>query len=308
MISTTYLIYNMKDKLTTPYRFSSLELEKMNWLKESIFKPNKYSFSPDRFPEVYYQDFHEFQFDKFELGKEDGNPDYLGVYCFDLDQNSDSSSLAFSKLSKEGVIILFKDRIESYSSINPALTEEAIRFVVLMHELGHWLAHWAEFSGKRWTKGFHLPNRKTEDALAQLICFWCCEGNKLHEDGLFELSPKDSNRLIDTSKIYGGYESLKIFSYSSILKKLNGLRQYWIIKDDKMIEFLNSDYTDIDSWLETQKIENGHPLYLDLVEKELAESYLGCGILDNDDYVVFYEKIELGEEYLYKAIKMGVIP
>ena len=253
------------------YRFSTQELEKMNWLK-STFEKNGYAFTPNRFPEVYYVDFEEVK-DLFpEKQREEViDPDALGYYFDFFKQVPASKEEEFWAISEEGKIILFKDRIEAFCARNPDISEEDVRFVVLMHELGHWMSHWAEFSGKRWIYGFHFSNRFTLEALAQLIAYWCCNGHPLHEKTLHILSPKDSLGKVDASKVYGAYEPLKRHTSVDLLKKLAQLRVFWMVKDEKMLQFLNSDFVDMAQWIKEKGKTDGNFLQQEFVEEWMLQ-------------------------------------
>ena len=264
------------------YRFSSAELEKMNTLK-SVFEKNGYAFTPNRFPEVYYADFKEVQ-DLFpEKHQEDiVNPDALGYYFDFFKQVPANKEEEFLGQSQEGKIILFKDRIEAFCARNRNLSEEGVRFVVLMHELGHWMSHWAEFSGRRWIYGFQFSNRFTLEALAQLIAYWCCNGDPLHEQVLLALSPKDSQGKVDSTKIYGAYETLKRHSLVDILKKLSQLRDFWMVKDQKMLEFLSSDCLDLGQWIKEKGKKDDVSLQHEFVEEWMLQ-FLWDQILFSSD-------------------------
>ena len=277
------------------YRFSSAELEKMNWLK-SVFEKNGYAFTPNRFPEVYYADFKEVK-DLFpENDKEDNTPDYLGCYFDFFNQVPASKEEEFWATSVEGKIILFKDRIKSFCARNRDISEEDVRFVVLMHELGHWMSHWAEFSGRRWIYGFQFSNRFTEEALAQLIAYWCCIGDPLHEKTLHILSPKDSLGKVDVSKVYGAYETLKRHSPVDILKKLPQLREFWMVKDEKLLQFLNSDFVDMAQWIKKVGKGESKTLQDEFVEESQCE-FLWKKIIDNPANLGrrIYETLEIGD-------------
>ncbi len=282
-------------KLRFAYRFSTEELEKMNWLK-SIFEKNGYAFKPNRFPEVYYADFEEVQ-DLFpeKQREEVGDPDAFGYYFDFFKHVPATKEEEFGTKSEEGKIILFKDRIEAFCARNPSISEEGVRFVVLMHELGHWMSHWAENSG-RWIYGFQFSNRFTEEALAQLIAYWCCNGDPLHEKTLHILSPKDSLGKVDASRIYGAYETLKGHSQVDVLKKLAQLRDFWMVKDEKMLQFLNSDFVDMVQWI--KKIGKGESKTLqdEFVEKSNLD-FLWKKINNKPADVAHkvYETLEIGD-------------
>jgi hypothetical protein len=285
-----------KIRLLAVYRFSSEELEKMNWLK-SVFERNGYEFKPNRFPEVYYADFNEVK-DLFPENNynEDNTPDYLGCYFDFFKQLPASKEEEFWGISEEGKIILFKDRIEAFCARNRSLSEEGVRFVVLMHELGHWMSHWAEFSGRRWVYGFQFPNRFTKEALAQLIAYWCCNGDPLHEQVLLTLSPKDSLGKVDASKVYGAYETLKRHSPVDILKKLPQLREFWMVKDKKMMEFLNSDFLDMAQWIKKVGMGESKMLQYEFVEESQCE-FLWNKIIEDPANLGrrIYETLEIGD-------------
>jgi hypothetical protein len=283
-------------RLLAAYRFSTEELGKMNWLK-SIFEKNGYAFNPNCFPEVYYADFEEVE-DLFpeKQREEIVDPDALGYYFDFFKQAPASKEEEFWTKSEEGKIILFKDRIEAFCARNRGLSEEGVRFVVLMHELGHWMSHWAQFSGKRWIYGFQFSNRFTEEALAQLIAYWCCNGDPLHEKTLHILSPKDSLGKVDASRIYGAYKTLKGHSQVDVLKKLGQLREFWMVKDEKMLQFLNSDFVDMAQWI--KKVGKGESKMLqdEFIEKSNLE-FLWKKITSNPAKLGkdFYELLEIGD-------------
>jgi hypothetical protein len=245
------------------YRFTEEELGKMMWLKK-LFENNGYTFDPNRFPEVYYDDFQMldeiFRFSKnphyVDLSKRtDDNyanvePDALGYYI-----PAFASNLICTE-SYEGVVVLFKDRIEAFASsskIPSGITLDSIKFVVLIHELGHWLTHWVLKGGKNWKYGYNLypQTRRTHEALAQLIAYWASEDSKANLDTLNLLSPKDASGKIDPTQIYGGYIELTAHSKVSMLEKLTEIREFWMLKDEFMFEYLKvKDFDDIEKWID----------------------------------------------------------
>lgn len=287
-------------RLLASYRFSTEELEKMNWLK-STFEKNGYAFDPNRFPEVYYADFEEVQ-DLFpeKQREEVGDPDALGYYFDFFKQVPASKEEEFLTKSEEGKIILFKDRIEAFCARNRSLSEEDVRFVVLMHELGHWMSHWAQFAGKRWIYGFHFSNRFTLEALAQLIAYWCSKGNPAQEQVLLALSPKDAQGKVDATKVYGAYETLKSHSPGDILKKLAQLRVFWMIKDQKMVEFLGSDSVDMAQWIKEKGKTGGNSFQHEFVEEWMLQFLWDQLKLASNDK----KSLKIGHE-IFRVLEIG---
>lgn len=250
------------------YRFTEEELEKMMWLKK-LFENNGYTFEPNRFPEVYYDDFDTVKdvFTWIESGHE-GTPDYLGMYIYNFEKGFIGKPC---DKSKEGIIILFKDRIENYCS-SSITSIDSVRFVVLMHELGHWLSHWPKKDNYNWRIGFHLPNKHTKEALAQLIAYWSCKDNPIHYQTLLKLTPKidadpdrmaylkankedllDDGTVINTEDPYGRYWLLKDKPIIVMLNKLYQLREGWMLIDEKLMEFLISNNDELYLWIKSFK-------------------------------------------------------
>jgi hypothetical protein len=235
------------------YRFSSEETKKMLWLKD-LFEEN--GFTVERFPEVYYDTFEkacEVWPSLKENQDEEETPDYLGAYIY-------KGGNSINDPSSEGIIILFSDRIEDFVSIKPGLTENCVRYVVLMHELGHWLSHWPCGNDLRWLYGFQLGNKRTKEALANIIAYWCLDTDchkktmdiltpKLkNPDGFLELIDKDSHN-INTDNPYGAYYLLLRKSQKEILEKNKLLRSAFYLEDNKMMDFLQSEIQTLSEFL-----------------------------------------------------------
>ena len=232
----------MKNHLQA-YRFSEQEMNKMIELKK-IFEEN--GFKIDRFPEVYYDDYDmvkekrehnyvaviepsksESQYsnnqDDFLNKIKDLNPINNNIGNFQIDAIGIIDLLGVytnfwiegDKINtKEGVIVLFKDRIESLG-----LDKNNVRFIVLMHELGHWLSHWPKCDDENWSEGYYAAiEKKTHESLAQLIAFWAVDGNPELEKTLTYLTPTDSENP------YYLYNNLKEFSKVNMLRKLQIVR------------------------------------------------------------------------------------
>lgn len=289
--------------LSTAYRFSVEELEKMIWLRKEIFGNYEYSFNPNRFPEVYYCDVKEIHTRLPEHPRDDQMTiDYLGLY-FDFFQSfvGISRNDYLGGRSQEGKIVLFKDRIEAYCK-RTRFTEDDVRFVVLMHELGHWMSHWAISSEIHWEHGYHVQQSPsfTHEALAQLIAYWCCKGNPTHEEILLALSPKNGAGNIDASKPYGAYESLKNFEEEVILQKLDQLRKFWMITDLQMLAFLQSDLVNMAQWIRESKKKANGPVWEEFVDKELGEWLNYAVFINGWGNQEVYDTLEIGEDYLKK--------
>lgn len=252
------------------YRFSSKELNKMQSLKE-MFENNGFSFETDRFPEVYYDDY-EVVIEKYpqlaskRKEEEEYTADDLGVYINELSENilDDKGEVTPFAKTKEGIIVLFKDRIESYAKGN---TTEVCQ-VVLIHQLAHWMMHWAKYQDRRWDTISYLPMEKTQETFANLITCWAFGGHWILND----LSPKNENGEIDATKNHGAYILLAEKSIEIILDKLKEARKYWMILDEKMFEFLLSDMNTVEGWIKTLTLTDPNLPWKDLVSDEIASS------------------------------------
>jgi hypothetical protein len=147
------------------YRFNSEELIAINQLKD-LFEGNGYIL--DRFPEVYYDDYDKLSFDKNLESQEEDTPDYLAVYFYEFESEKSHSTL-------EGRIVLFKDRIENFAN-RKKIDIDDVRYILLMHELGHWLCHSPKYNNRNWSLGYGVKNKKTHESLAQLIAYWMADG------------------------------------------------------------------------------------------------------------------------------------
>jgi hypothetical protein len=259
---------NSKEKA---YQFSEMELHSLMNLRK-LFSRNQYT--TDRFPEVYDGDIPARSKEEqklidlgsdgiFELVKKSWI-DALGIYRFGPHKNQDYNY----EFTAEGIIIIDSKKIEQWVDIwnqnsSEELTVDDVRFVVLMHELGHWLSHWASRKDKKdkdadllqWNPGFEFPNILTKEALANIICLWACEDIADEEQrigvltALNALTPKNENGDVDTSNAYGAYKLIEGFERSDVLEKLNAVRANWMLKDEFLFDFLKSSEKDVLKWL-----------------------------------------------------------
>jgi hypothetical protein len=228
------------------YRFAESELKQMIQLRK-LFESNH--LITDRFPEVYYDTFEKYEliFGKQKATHED-EPDYLGVYHYKHNR----------ELTKtlEGVIILFKDRIEDFC-IRLSLGVDDVRFIVLMHEMGHWLTHWSKCNDQNWEKGYISDHKKTHESLAQLIAYWSVYRNpRLKKILNKHLTPSNKNNE------YALYLLLVKLQKSVVLKKLIEIRNYYFLDsqfitehklDEIYFNFLNSRFVDFFDFFTQEK-------------------------------------------------------
>lgn len=242
------------------YRFSAEEMKKTLWLKD-LFEDN--GFTVERFPEVYYDTFEK-ACEVWPILKENKDeeetPDYLGCYIY-------NGGNSINDPSEEGTIILFSDRIKDFVSRKPGLTENCVRYVVLIHELGHWLSHWPCGNDLRWLYGFQLPNKRTKEALANIIAYWClntdCHKKAMdiltpklrNPDGFLAVIDKDSHN-INTENPYGAYYLLLRKSQKEILEKIKLLRAAFYLEDNKMMDFLQSEIQTLSEFLADGVLED----------------------------------------------------
>ena len=279
------------------YRFSEEELLKMLELK-SLFKNN--GFEIERFPEVYYDDYDNYKKIFGPIEKvQDNTPDYLGVYRYEIENDNENYS------SKEGIIVIFKNRIEKYD----IEIQNSIRFIVLMHELGHWFMHNAVYNNDFWTEGYEIPRIKTKESFAQLVAYWMSDGNPEFEKALDLLTPKGTSP-------YNLYLELVSQSKSNILNKISYLREHYFLNDD--ISFLvlkcENEITNVEFWKEyflNEKIEiksnEQAKVYLtDIFMHFKLEDFKDIIKIENVLSVFFSglsNKLYLGEEAPFKELK-----
>ena len=250
LIELLLLYIPMATNKLDAYRFSSDEMKKMLWLKD-LFEDN--GFTVERFPEVYYDTFDKacevWDFlDK--INHEEGTPDYLGVYISDNTEEKCEGNCDL-EIVNEGVIVLFKDRILAYAeridgklALGLSVIENSLKEVVLYHELGHWFSHWPlDDSGANWKCGYDTKDKITHESYAQIIAYWCSDGNPVNEVIL-----RDYLTPINTASPYYMYLSLIPHSKNDILNKLKLIRKHMgclaILTDETAYDVLISNIID----------------------------------------------------------------
>ena len=257
---------NMKKENTLEkMNFSNLEESKKSELI-SLFQCSNYEI--DHSPEVYYDDYDNwkksstFSEDLIDFMKDwdsilaqmnSNNPsikipiEYLGVYC--------DYTIKGEIETKEGIVVLFKDRIEQYATylaenenrLSISENIDILQLLVLIHELGHWMCHWPLADGGNWKIGYGLDNPKTHESLAQLITYWMVE-NQGQLKKYFEahLVPTNPNN------IYALYKKLTGFEKVKIIDKIKFLRNHYFLNDDISHQILEStnEITNVDFWKE----------------------------------------------------------
>lgn len=264
------------------YRLSQREIESMSYLRKMF---EEQGFKTERFPEIYE--------DQIALPKslQSSEPieiinNYgsgpLGRYVYSMDDIEKDYKIRFTN---EGYIIIDKDRIRKWSKVLK-VNEEDVCFVVLMHELGHWLTHWSVHKEdiyfnerhRRWNPGYELDNPFIHESLANIIAYWACTNLDVKKNSLIEvfekLSPKNKLREINTSNPYGAYKNLIKKDSKEILKKLYVLRNNWMIKDSYLFDYLSSDFNDIKEWLGSRSPEDLVSENLPMSKEELKHRQL----------------------------------
>jgi hypothetical protein len=184
-------------------------------------------------------------------------PDILGIYIFNESQNQSDCECGVKY--EEGKIILFQDRIEKISALISSiegqhinLIIDTLRFNVLMHELGHWLTHWVrsyDVNNKKnmnWECGYYinpltkLPDVKTHEALAQLICYWATYDNSFNKRILLDYLTPSS---LDNE--YNKYLALIDSNKHEVLRKLKIIRTLCEFTDNSKYNFLSSKYSNL---------------------------------------------------------------
>jgi hypothetical protein len=275
-----------KKRGLSPYQLSANDIIAMDQLAQ-IFK--KGNFTIHRFPKIYVDDGTPPTFNiNAERNREEDSfsIDVLGVYT-DFGKAKYPCIKRFSKkiFTQEGIIILYSKRIEDYA-IRFNLDKDAVYFIVLIHELGHWFCHWANSNvhefilkkelkvvndlwNEKWFLGYNLKNRRTEEALANICVHWTLNKSKLNKRldtsllnnaiKAFEaLTPKHANGEVNTQDPYGTYKLLVRFKSISIISKINELRRNWMLNDEEMMAFLCSKSKDINEYYKKFNFSNKH--------------------------------------------------
>jgi hypothetical protein len=277
--------------LLTAYPFSSNELSAMLLLRQLF---NEGGFSIDRYPKINEdsdpQPIYQILKSREEQEKDSSLMDILGIYT---DFSAPNPKILHHHISEniftqEGRIILFSKRLEEFAS-EKELSLDAVRFVVLVHELGHWFSHWASSYvhdckhnelpgwGTQWVFGFNFSNRRTEEALANLCVYWVLNHPEItkHIDRAFidsaknafdKLTPKGNNQEVNTDDPYGAYALLTAKDSVDVIRKINELRGNWMFSDNAMMQFLCSDTLKMKEFYPQPLLDHVHPKMQTLVE------------------------------------------
>lgn len=213
--------------MKTEYQLSTQENDLIKKLL-SIF--NQAGFKDQKLPEIYWSDDTPPQIQHENLNKEITEEGLSEI----LDKMIEEKKLATEVLgiydykpkeNKEGIIILYKKTIEycakklftrtpdDAQSVNDNYAITQLRLIVLLHEIGHWIAHWLpDENNNRW---YNMKDcTDFHEAWAQLMVVWSLHGNPsaLSDFGkLSEVQPeiyRGHNKLIDISNKFGIIETL----------------------------------------------------------------------------------------------------
>ncbi len=239
------IISNIKVPLLDAYRFSQEEMKKMSDMQNLFLKNHLLT---GRFPEVYYTEFDN----ALELypgidrpKRSEKIPDYLGIYISQKKENDIEE--------EEGIIILFKDRIEAFCLASEKNINN-VRMIVLMHELGHWLTHMSTAAKESkenkttiekpipgWAYGYFEPHlTHIIEGLANIITYWSCES--ANEFAVLDsLTPKKTDGSIDTENPYGVYCLLLHKEKDELINKIAQISRVFYVEEKVLLEFLISD-------------------------------------------------------------------
>lgn len=170
----------IKKKLSS-YRLS---LDELNYIfKLFDFYKKKVDIN-HRLPEIYIGDFLEFEKDNLIKPQEEKEElDYDGV---DILTNPDFLGFYQHEYRYEGKVFLYIDRIEKcaerYSKrldLPHEKTLDIIKFIVLIHELGHWFTHWVcKHQNDKYGLLFNELSKETKESMAQLNVVWALNNHK----------------------------------------------------------------------------------------------------------------------------------
>ena len=239
-----FKLLTMFSNSMSQYRLSNNELLLLNNLYE-IFSKN--GFHIDKWPEIYYCDYniakHHFEILEEEYPEDNYifNPDFLGIYSY--------------KYSKEGIIILFRDRILNASStfINKNKRfynlDEIITLLktkILIHEIGHWLTHSCAIINKdEILFQFGALPKIIKESLAQLTVIWSFYKHKSEFEYKLEsfarlFMPKQPKPYFEFNKIH------HMYSPEIILKRYLGIAsQMTHLNEDKLFKLLAKNESDL---------------------------------------------------------------
>jgi hypothetical protein len=264
-------------------KFSEEEEEAIKWLQQ-LAKDN--GFNADTLPDIYFDTFENVQFLCPECkpdNNDEKNPDALGVYCrFETQEKGQISETLSTKdkevklnVSQEGIIILFKDIIEVKCN-NDAGEIDKCKYLVLMHELGHWLSHWPIAEEKRWEMGYYgldynekkQPNTSyVHEGLAQLIAFWSTDGKDEHrsyfEKQLTPTKPESE---------YAAYIKLTNKHPNNVFRKIIQLRKYAGVPDAIAFEFMKAKECDFHQWAAEYVFQKACEAFESTAEKDKLET------------------------------------
>ena len=160
-----------------PYRFNLFEI---NAIKR-LYVLYSRKLHLDRLPEVYLSDYAESRkfglaankekdwddFDRHTSETDLSNPDFLGRYIYNY--------------NREGRVVLYRDRIDAsaefFSNFLQMSFEEVrdmIKYIVLMHELGHWLSH--RICLESFSDYYPELSKNLKESMAQLNVLWSLQG------------------------------------------------------------------------------------------------------------------------------------
>ncbi|MEN3045220.1 MAG: hypothetical protein ABDH37_08445 [Candidatus Hydrothermales bacterium] len=193
----------------------------------NIFKKNGYLYSP--LPEIYisletppififYPELEEEVFEERKEIYEEKRPwkerekpetisieDLLGCY-----------------IPEKQMILLYQRGIE-WEAKKYQISEERIREIVLLHEIGHWITHLLPKQGvPPWPLEFYkLTSPEVHEGWAQLITYWVVKDVKGELEKVFEEMDKHQPSEYHVYKDFANYNQDKVISSLEVLRRIS---------------------------------------------------------------------------------------
>ena len=247
-----------------PYTLSLGEVEKLYKLAEDF---QKHGFDVKLFPEVYYDTF-ENACKVFPDLEQNSNrfsnsihPNFFGVYLYET-FFIPTNEINFDA-TKEGIIILFRDRIEDNVGFGD---NKNLRLIVLLYQISQWLIHFPKAKTNYfWKYGFEYSIPKTKEALSSILITWGIETNE-EKAALNYLLPGYNSNFTQRNLVDNLTTDLTL-AQEVLLEKIVILREAFYLKDKLMFDFLFYKNLDLKTYLNNACVE-------DCIEDNIKQTFI----------------------------------